>query len=508
MKRRHFLRTTGAGLLGTSLLPLLGCGNSAENFQRPNILFCISDDQSWEHASAYGDTVVETPNFDRIAKEGILFSHAYTAAPSCAPSRAGILTGQEMWRLEEGGLLFGALPEKFPVFPRLLEESGYSTGYTGKGYQPANHDLEGHWSRPIGDAYNDIRHDTPDHINSSDYAANFAAFLDSRAPAQPFFFWYGASEPHLPYETGIGQRHGISPEDIGVPEFLPDVDVVRRDMSDYYYEIQWQDVQLGKMLDHLEQRDLLENTLIVVTSDNGMPFPRAKTTLYDHGVRMPLAVRWGAEVPGKRTIHDFVSLTDFAPTFLQAAGVEVPVQMTGQSLLPVLTSNASGVTQSGRSQVVTAIERHVWARPGGVGYPRRALRTRDWLYIRNYEPERWPAGNPDFIASHQGVYGDIDDCPTKQYMMEHKDDPEVREKFALAFEKLPAEELYYVPEDPHQINNVASDEANRAILEDLRQRMANYLRETGDPRAEGKSPWDDYPFYSGDYAKRTRQSDS
>ncbi|MCA1803060.1 MAG: sulfatase [Rhodothermaceae bacterium] len=507
MKRKHFLGTIGAGFFSTFLLPMIGSKNSADISKRPNILLCISDDQSWEHASAYGDTVVETPHFDRIAEEGVLFSHAYAAAPSCAPSRAAILTGQEMWRLEEGGLLFGALPDKFPVFPKLLEESGYSIGYTGKGYQPANHDLQDHWREPIGRAYNDIQHETPDHISSIDYAANFGAFLESQDADKPFFFWYGAREPHLAYEMGVGKRHGINPDEIDVPAFLPDIDVVRNDMSDYYFEIQWQDAQLGKMLSHLEKNNQLENTIIVVTSDNGMPFPRAKTTLCDHGVRIPLAIRWGSEVQGARTLDDFISLTDLAPTFLQAAGVDVPNQMTGMSILPVLTSNSTGKTATGRSQMVTAIERHVWARPNGEGYPRRAIRTYDWLYVRNYEPDRWPAGNPDFVASHQGVYGDIDDCPTKQYMIEHQNDPEVREKFALAFEKLPAEELYNVSQDPYQINNVASDEANREILEDLRQQLNEYLEQTGDPRAEGRAPWDEYPFYSGDYAKKSMKND-
>lgn len=167
------------------------------------------------------------------------------------------------------------------------------------------------------------------------------------------------------------------------------------------------------MLETLEAHGELDNTLIVVTSDNGMPFPRAKATAYNYGVHMPLAIRWGKGIkdPG-RVIDDFINHVDFAPTFLELAGIEAPDQMTGRSLRNIFTSAKQGTVDPTRNMTVTGLERHVWAGPDGKTYPRRAIHTNDFVYIRNYEPDRWPMGGPDFVASHQGVFGDVDDGPT------------------------------------------------------------------------------------------------
>ncbi len=308
----------------------------------------MADDQSWIHTSIMGAPEVQTPNFDRVAREGVLFNNAYCAAPSCAASRAAILSGQAMWRLREGGLLFGALPQDIPLFPLLLREAGYRVGSTFKGYGPANHQLAGYWQYPLSPAYNDTTGHVPEGLNPVHYAKSFRRFLTERAnEEQPFFFWYGAQEPHRSYQRGIGQAHGINPARVTVPEFLPDDSVVREDMADYYYEIAWFDRQLGEMLDVLEESDQLENTIVIVTSDNGMPFPRAKANLYEYGTHMPLAVRWGAKVLPNRQVDDFISFTDFAPTLLEVAGLNVPEAMTGRSFLDVLLADASGQVACG-----------------------------------------------------------------------------------------------------------------------------------------------------------------
>jgi N-sulfoglucosamine sulfohydrolase len=217
---------------------------------------------------------------------------------------------------------------------------------------------------------------------------------------------------------------------------------------------------------------------------------------------MPLAVRWAARVKGGRVVDDFISLTDIAPTFLEAAGLNVPAEMTGRSFMGILLSAKSGRVDPARDRVFTAIERHTLCRPNDVGYPSRTIRTHRWLYIRNYQADRWPAGGPDFESPHQSIYGDIDNGPTKTYMMQHKDDPKVRPLFLLAFGKRPAEELYNVTNDPGQLHNLATDPSFARIKKKLRDQLEQYQRKTKDPRVEGKSPWDHYPYYYGDYWKR------
>lgn len=493
INRREFIQSLALGLLRLNLP--IGTSFRKAKMTHPNILLCISDDQSWQHASAYGDPVVNTPHFDRIAREGIRFTHAFCAAPSCSPSRAALLTGQEMWRLEQGSLLNGALPQKFGTFTDLLEKAGYFVGYTGKGYAPANLNLAGYWQKPTGREYNAIRHQVPPGVSSIDYAANFEAFLKDRNPDQPFCYWYGALEPHRKYAAGAGMQLGKILDSVPVPLFLPDAPVVRQDLLDYYFEIEWHDQQLGQMLQILQARGLLDQTIIVVTSDNGMPFPRAKATLYDYGVRVPLAIRWGENIKSGRIVDDFISLTDLAPTFLDLAGLAIPDDMTGASLKNILFSPASGRIDPGRDRIFTAFERHTLCRPNGWGYPRRAFRTYDWLYIRNYEADRWPAGDPDFIGSTGQPYGDVDGSPTRDFMIRHQNEPAVGTLFALTFGKLPAEELYDIHQDPYQLTNLAGRPALKPVLSQLQQQLMDYQQKTLDPRLKNDSPWDGYPYY-------------
>ena len=461
---------------------------------------CISDDQSWQHTGINGCKAVRTPNFDRIAREGVLFTNAFCAAPSCTPSRSSILTGQEIWRLEQGGTLIGALPAKFRVYPDLLESAGYHVGYVHKGWSPGNYKAGGWDHNPAGSKEYSTHQVDPPYvgIKKTDYSANFEDFLKDRPVDKPFYFWFGCKEPHRVFDVGSGRRIGKKLGDVKVPAFLPDTHEIRSDILDYLVEIEWFDEHLGRMLDMIDERDELDNTLIVVTSDNGMAFPRAKCNLYDHGTRMPLAIRWADRIKGGRTVDDFVSLSDLSPTFLEAAGLYVPSEMTGRSLMKILLSRKSGRIEKDRDRVFTAIERHTWCRPNGAGYPSRAIRTNRWLYIRNYEADRWPAGDPDFDSHAQGSYGDIDNGPTKTYMIEHKDDPKVAPLFELGFGKRPAEELYDVLKDPDQVNNLAANTAYFEVKQRLRDQLEEYQRKTKDPRAEGKSPWDYYPHYISD----------
>ena len=489
------------------LVLLVGPAASADpTADRPNILFAISDDQSWINTGANGDFCVRTPAFDRIAREGVRFTRSFTAAPTCTPSRSAILTGQHIWRLEEGGLLFGALPARFKVFPRLLEDAGYFIGYTGKSWGPGNLKAGGREEHPVGAAYVKARlNPRRPGMSATDYAANFGLFLKDRPRDKPFFFWYGSFEPHLGYRKGQGLEAGKKLADARFYRSLPDDPVVRGDVLDYTVEVEHFDRHLGRILKQLERAGELDNTLVVVTSDHGMPLPRAKATLYDSGTRVPLAIRHPGRIPGGRTVDDFVSLTDIAPTLLDFAGQALPDEMTGRSLVPILASDRSGRLAADRDFVVTAMERHSWCRPDGQGYPMRAIRTERFLYIRNFEPDRWPVGDPDFQSSHQGTYGDYDRCPTKQMMLDRQNDPKIAPLFRIGYGKRPAEELYDVIDDPDQLKNLSAREDFAAVRDRLRRRLEDYLRKTEDPRMSGKAEWDGMPYYFRDYWKRAKK---
>lgn len=456
---------------------IIHCGLlSAAADSRPNILFCLSDDQSWPHASAYGEPVIKTPVFDRVAREGALFTQAYCAAPSCTPSRSAILTGQDIWRLGEGGQLFGTLRASDPTYTDLLAASGYHVGYSQKGWAPGNIEAGGRTSNPAGPKFRD-----------------FSEFLGKAPEGKPWCFWFGSMDPHRPYKRGSGEKAGLDPSGVRVPGFLPDTPEIRSDLCDYFLEIQRFDQQVGEMLELIDKAGQLYNTLVVITSDNGMPFPRAKANLYDSGTRMPLAVRWPKGMPGGRTINDFVNLTDFAPTFLDAAGVEIPKAMTGRSLMGMLASGKSGTVEPTRDSVVTGRERHAWCRLDGAGYPARMIRTGDYLYIRNYQPDRWPAGDQRMVTN-EGGFGDIDASPSKTEMLAKKD--AFPGPYGLSFGKRPKEELYDCRTDPYQLRNLASDPGHGKALKELSERLTDYLKASGDPRETGGgTPWDGFKYY-------------
>ena len=440
----------------------------------PNILLAIADDWSWPHAGVYGDPTVKTPVFDRVAREGALFTRAFAAAPSCTPSRAALLTGRYPHQLEEGGVLHGFLPEKFPVYTDLLERAGYYVGHTRKGWGPGRFEPGGRTRNPAGPAFSD-----------------FETFLRGRRAPQPFAFWFGSQDPHRPYEEGSGAASGIDIASIRVPAFLPDTPEVRRDLADYYFEVQRFDRELGEILERLRTLGELDNTLIVVTADNGMPFPRAKANVYDAGARVPLAMRWPGRVRAGLATDAFINLSDLAPTFLDAGGLKPPGSMSARSILPI----AAGGGSRGRDKVFLERERHANVRKGELSYPVRAVRTADWLYIRNLRPDRWPAGDPEMYFS-VGPYGDIDGGPSKTLMLERPNDPVVARSFELATAKRPVEELYDLRVDRDQLDNVADDPGSSAAKAQLRQVLDEWMRTTEDPRATSDDDrWDRYPYY-------------
>ncbi len=494
--RRDFLKVMG---LGAAALALGGCTGTSQLFgsragkKRPNILFCLADDWSWPHASIAGDKVVKTPTFDRVAREGVLFENAFVTAPSCTPSRGSIVTGQWHWRLEEGGNLWSTLPAKFAVYPDMLERAGYHVGFTRKGWGPGRDEPGGRKRNPAGPRYK-----------------NFEQFLKARPDGSPFCFWFGSTDPHRGYKWQSGIKSGMKLEDVEVPACLPDSEEVRMDICDYYWEVQRFDREVGELLEILEENGELDNTLVVISGDNGMPFPRCKSNLYDMGTNVPLAVRWAARVKGGRVVEDFISLSDLAPTFLEAAGLKPTAEMTARSFLNVLTSGKSGRVDPKRDHVLTGKERHVPCQETGMGgYPMRAIRTHNFLYIRNFKPDRWPAGDAKGYAQPVKIvvsrplgtfygYGDIDAAPTKSYMLKYRNDPKVGRLFELALGKRPAEELYDLRKDPDQLNNVAEKTNYARVKGKLATALMAELKATKDPRVLGKGDaFDKYPYYGG-----------
>jgi N-sulfoglucosamine sulfohydrolase len=482
MPRRHLALTL---VLGASAAAWGAAAAPARPAQtpRPNILLAIADDWSYPHAGAFGERAVRTPTIDRLAREGTSYTHAFAAAPSCSASRAALLTGQYPHRLEEGSQLWGFLPGRFAVYPERLGAAGYHVGSSRKGWGPGRLDPAGRTVDPAGAKFPD-----------------FAAFMAARPTGAPFAYWFGTQDPHRPYVAGSGAKAGIDPGRVTVPGFLPDTPEVRSDIADYLFEVERFDRELGDILARLEAAGELDRTLVVVTSDNGMPFPRAKANVYDGGTRVPLVIRWPGQVPARVASDAMVSLVDLAPTLLQAAGLPALPDTSGRALQPLWR----GEPADSRDRVFVERERHANVRRGDLGYPVRAVRTREYFYIRNLRPDRWPAGDPETYFA-VGPFGDIDGGPTKDVVLDRRANAAIAPFFALATAKRPAEELYVLSSDPHQLRNVAGDSAHAAALASLRLTLDAWMRETGDPRATTDDDrWETYPYYGGPAAAETR----
>lgn len=449
MQRREFVKVMGGVAAGVFAgFPNVFAAPRAE--RRPNILVCMADDWGWPFAPQYGDTAIKTPAFDRIAGEGVLFTQAFCSAPTCTASRAAMLTGQAFYRLKAGADLNSTLDAGFAVYPDLLEQAGYAVGFEGKGWGPGNPTAGGRTRNPAGPKVRD-----------------FGEFLKGLPAEQPFCFWMGSNNPHRPFNTAPGAKKAVDPARLRVPAFLPDSPEVRGDLSDYYAASQRFDRQVSACLRALEASGRLANTLIVVTGDNGMPFPRCKANLYNYGVHQPLAVCWPDRIKGGRKVDDFTSFTDFAPTFLEAAGLAIPPDMTGRSLLPLLLSGKSGQVEAERDFVIVGREKHV------ARFPIRAIRTAGFSYIRNYASE--------FSEK------DCDNGPCKAFLIANRDKPEVKRFYDLALGPRPPEEFYDLSRDPWEMENLADKAEHADARKALARRLDDYLTRTNDPRSAGET---------------------
>lgn len=478
-----------------------GCKDQKQNApgeNRPNILIAMGDDISFPHMGAYGTSWVRTPGFDRVASEGLLFRNAYTPNAKSSPSRSCFLTGRNSWQLEAAANHEPFFPSKYTSFIEALGKNGYITGCTAKGWAPGIAlDSLGNKRNLTGKPFNEKKTKPPTNgISNIDYSANFEEFLNTREKGKPFCFWYGSTEPHRKYEYGSGVgKGGKNTQDIDrVFSFWPDNPVVRNDMLDYAFEIEYFDNHLVKMLDLLEKSGELDNTIVIVTADNGMPFPRIKGQSYEYSNHIPLAIMWGKGIknPG-RDIHDYVSFIDVAPTLMEAAGISTdetgmkPIQ--GKSFMNIFLSSKKGWVDKNRKFVLVGKERNDVGRPGDKGYPMRGIIMDGFLYLTNYQPDRWPSGNPET------GYLDCDGSPTKSLILNLQRSRISLEYWKMDFGMRPAEELYMLASDPDCLKNLVSDPGYNPVLRKLHQELYLELLQQEDPRMYNKGEvFDTYPY--------------
>ncbi len=464
-------------LRGILFAAFLVAAAGAAPAERPNVLLILADNWGWPHAGALGDPAAQTPAFDRVAREGVLFANTFCPVPSCSPTRACMLTGRAAHQLEDAASLWSAFPRKLKVFTAALREAGYEVGATGKAWSPGNFKDFGWPENPVG----------------RDYPGGLPEFLAARDRAKPFFFWLGNIDTashnwrHAP-----GDPQDPAAAKLRVPPMFPDTPEVRATLIAYYATIRRLDAAAAAALSVLEQEKLLENTVVLYTSDNGWQLPRGLANCYDTGTRVPLAIRWGSRLRAGRTETGFVSLTDLAPTFLELAGVTPPPEMTGRSFLGALLDRPGAARAD---HVFVERERHANVRRGDLSYPIRGLRTRDFLYLRNLRPDRWPAGDPQQHFA-VGPYGDVDPSAIKELIVARAAEPAIAPFFALSFGKRPAEELYDLRADPDQLVNLAGRPEFAAVQRELRGRVEAWMRATADPRLDpAYDGWDAMPYF-------------
>jgi N-sulfoglucosamine sulfohydrolase len=519
----------GRGLLflaGVLALSTLVRGAESDATPRWNILFVFADDWG-RYASAYAgldgrptvNDVIKTPNIDRLAREGVIFRNAFVNSPSCTPCRSSLLSGRYFFNTGRGAILRGAIwDESIPTFPLMLRDAGYHIGKSYKVWSPgtpvdAPFGEQKYAYQKSGNAPNNFSEEASRRMQEgmtvsaareeivAQVRGNFDQFLADRKPGQPWHYFFGVTTTHRAWVKGSGKAlWSIDPNSLKgkMPAFMPDVPEVREDVADYLGEVQAVDAYVGALRERLEAAGELDRTLIVVSGDHGMPgVPAGKCNLYDHGTAVALVAR----VPGgkvARVVDDFVCLPDLAPTFLEIGGVKPPDGLYGRSLVSVLKSERSGQIEPERTWVITGRERHVDnAREGNLPYPMRALRTKDFVYIRNFAPDRSPMGDaqqalqPESLGSGEIEkntrigFPDMDASPTKAWLVAHRGDPQGKFYYDLAFGQRPAEELYDLRKDPDQVKNLAADPAYAKTKTDYAARLMQTLIAAKDPRATG-----------------------
>ncbi len=440
--RRDFLK----GVIGTVLsgsAAARGADRTDGTDQRPNFIFIITDDISPEDLGCYGNGAIRTPHIDRLAAKGVRFTNAYLSISSCSPSRCSIITGRYPHNTGAAEL-HTTLPDDQVRFPELLREAGYYTALSGKNHM-------GEMSR----AFDDISGG-----KGPGREADWVDMVRNRPAGKPFFFWFASSDAHRGWKKSR-QSPTYDPGSVHVPPYLYDGARTRQDLADYYHEVSRTDFFVGALMEELKRQGVEDSTYVIYCSDNGRPFPRCKTRLYDSGIKTPLIIA-GPGVAAGAVTDSLVSAVDFAPTFLSLAGAALDERIQGKSFAPLLGDPAARV----RDCVFAEHNWHVFQAH------ERMVRHGDWVYIRNAWPER----------QNLCVEGaDTPSMPAARELWEMeaagKLAPEQRDIFLVP---RPAEELYNVEDDPHQLKNVADDPRNGQRLRFLRGLLDRWTEETGD----------------------------
>ena len=441
----HVLMRLGNSLFCLACILLLASTSEAADKPaptRPNIIMIFADDVSWNDLGCYGHPTIRTPNLDRLAKEGLRFDNAYLTTSSCSPSRCSVITGRYPHNTGAPEL-HTPLPEKQVLFPQLLQDAGYYTVISGKQHMgPYALTAFDHVSKGKGPGRE----------------ADWVPILKKRPKDKPFFCWFASVDAHRKWQAS-NEYQPHKPEEVVVPPYLIDAPETRKDLAQYYDEISRIDFYTGKILDELEAQGIADNTLILFFADNGRPFPRCKTRLYDSGIKTPFIVRWPAAVKPGTVSKSLVSTIDIGPTFLEVAGVSPDPRIQGTSFQNVLKQPDAKV----RDYAFAEHNWHVFKAH------ERMVRSGDLLYIRNAWPEQ------------RNLCVESIDFPSGEVLWQRFKAGKLNEFQRDVFLKpRPAEELYLVTEDPHQFQNLASKPEYAADLTRLRKVLDDWTAETGD----------------------------
>ncbi|MBL4884878.1 MAG: sulfatase [Planctomycetaceae bacterium] len=426
----------------------------AEGQDRPNIILFIADDMGWDDCGAYGHPHIQTPNIDQLAREGMRFDNAYLTCSSCSPSRSSIITGRYPHSTGGAFQLHNPLPADQITFVELLKEAGYYTSLAGKL----------HPGKTTRDRFEKIYSTGKKETGG---CGEWVKSLQERPTDRPFFLWLASLDPHRPYSPNIIPKPHTS-ADVVVPPYLPDVPETRGDLALYYDEISRFDHYVGEVLDELDKQSQRDNTMILFISDNGRPFPRCKTTIYNSGVKTPFIVRWpGVVKPGSHS-NSLVSTVDIAPTFCNVAGLKGSKTFQGVDFQPLLKNPEQTIRDHTFSE-------HNWH---DFDDHQRSCHSLRFNYIRTAYTD-FPGTPPaDAVRS-----------PTYQVM--HK----LKDQHLLNAAQLnpylvprPAEELYDVINDPHELYNLVNDPKYQAELRKQRARLNRWILETEDTIPQTRRP--------------------
>ena len=419
--------------------------------KKPNVVFFIADDVSQDDFGCYGHPVIKTPHIDSLAANGMRFDNAYLTTSSCSPSRCSIITGRYPHNTGAPELHV-RLPLKQVRFPELLHESGYYTVLSGKNHMFGNKDR----------AF--------DHITGGGGPGkeeDWVGHVKDRPKDKPFFFWFASTDAHRVWSI-TKEAPKYDPKDVIIPPYLVDTAVTREDLTGYYHEVSRFDYYIGLVTAELEKQGVLENTMIVVAADNGRPFPRCKSRMYDSGIKTPWVVHFPEVIKKPSASQSLISVIDLSATCLELAGIKSPECVQGRSFLPILKTPETTI----REVVFAEHNWHVYRNH------ERMVRFGDYLYIKNNFPnqpnlcyesdDHYPAGEELWKAHAAG-----------------KTQPSQQQVFA---NPCPPEELFQVKKDPHQLSNLIDNKKHSKALKQARALLAKWTEQTGDSIPDNPTP--------------------